>query len=398
MRIVVVGMGPAGLTAALRAVKAGHDVRLIAKGEGGFQLSQGTLDVLGYVNGEKLTEPLAGFAKLGAEHPYAQLGADKVAEAVDWFAGEVGTELLLGEAKVNVELPTAVGAMRPTAYYQPSMQAAIGAKSYAVVGVRQLKDLPTEMMAGNLGAECAWIDLQARAGEADPTSLTYARALENPEFAAKFADQVKKVAPAGDVVLLPGVLGTRPGTWRTIAERIGRPVAEVSLVPPSITGIRLHDAVLGALRAAHVKVVIGSKVVGMETEGGRVTGVKVGIAGRTRVFPADAVIHAPGGFSSGALAVDSQWTITEPCFGLPLTATDATELVNDSWFDPQQLFAVGVRTDELGRAVNDDGNPAYPNLFVAGDIIAGAQRWIEKSGEGTAIATAVRAADCVEGA
>ena len=278
------------------------------------------------------------------------------------------------------------------------MEAAIGASSYAVVGVRQLKDLPTEMMAGNLGAEFAWVDLQARAGEADPTSLTYARALEDPEFAKKFADAVRKAAPSGEVILLPGVLGTRPGTWRTIAERIGRPVAEVSLVPPSVPGLRLHDAVLGKLRAAHVKVVIGSRVVGLEQADGRVTGVQVAVAGRTRVFPADAVIHAPGGFASGALAVDSRWAITERAFGLPLTATDATELVKDSWFDPQPLFEVGVRTDSLGRPLDGDGNPVHPNLFVAGDIIAGAQRWIEKSGEGTAIATAVRAADSVEGA
>lgn len=398
MRIVVVGMGPAGLSAALRAVEAGHDVRLIAKGEGGFQLSQGTLDVLGYVDGAKLSEPLTGIERLGAEHPYATIPPAEIAAAVDWFAAQVGTDVLVGCAGRNVDLPTAVGTLRPTAYVQPSMQAAIGATSYAVVGVRQLKDLPTEMMAGNLGAEFGWVDLPARVGEADPSSLTYARALEDPGFAKKFADAVRKAAPSGEVILLPAVLGTRPGTWRTIAERIGRPVAEVSLVPPSVPGIRLHDAVLGALRAAHVKVVIGSRVVGLEQAAGRVTGVQVAVAGRTRVFPADAVIHAPGGFASGALAVDSRWAITERAFGLPLTARDATELVTDSWFDPQPLFEVGVRTDQLGRAVDGDGNPVHPNLFVAGDIIAGAQRWIEKSGEGTAIATAVRAVDSVEGA
>ncbi|EPH02440.1 glycerol-3-phosphate dehydrogenase, anaerobic, B subunit [Propionibacterium sp. oral taxon 192 str. F0372] len=393
MRIIVIGMGPAGLSAALRAVEAGHDVRLISKGEGGFQLSQGTLDVLASLDGHQIDQPLVAIASLGPEHPYAGIGADRVREAVNWAAERIGPELLVGSAEHNLVLPTAVGAMRPTAFAQPSMVAAAATREYAVVGVRQLKDMPAELMAGNLGAESAWIDLPARAGEQDPTSLTYARALEDPEFADRFADAVAKAAPPGEVILLPGVLGTRPGTWRRIRDRIGREIAEVPLVPPSVPGIRLHDAMVAAIRAAHVKVVIGSRVVGFEADGDRLSGVRVGIAGRTRTFGADAVIHAPGGFSSGALDVDSYGRITERVFGLPLTADDATGLITPSWFDPQPLFEVGVRADVHGRAVNADNEPVFRNLYVAGDIIAGAQRWIEKSGEGTAIATALRAAD-----
>lgn len=47
-RVVVIGAGLAGLTAALRLARAGARVTLATKGPGGLQLSQGTIDILGY--------------------------------------------------------------------------------------------------------------------------------------------------------------------------------------------------------------------------------------------------------------------------------------------------------------------------------------------------------------
>ena len=108
-------------------------------------------------------------------------------------------------------------------------------------------------------------------------------------------------------------------------------------------------------------------------------------------------MFAPGGFESGALDVDSYGTITEPVFGLPLTATDATPLIPSVYWGPQALFEVGVRTDDGGRPVDAAGAVVHANLYVAGGIIAGAERWREKSGDGIAVATAVRAADHITG-
>ena len=44
-----------------------------------------------------------------------------------------------------------------------------------------------------------------------------------------------------------------------------------------------------------------------------------------------------------------------------------------------------------------DGAVVHTNLYVAGGIIAGSERWREKSGDGIAVATAVRAADHITG-
>src|SRR5690606_16307629 len=131
---------------------------------------------------------------------------------------------------------TAVGALRPTSLAQPSMVAgdAAGGRSYAVVGVKQLKDFPAELIAGNLArstapdggvltAHSASIDLQARPGEADPSPVTYARAMDDEDFAARFGRAVAAVAGQADVVALPAVLGLRrSGVWRQVADIIER--------------------------------------------------------------------------------------------------------------------------------------------------------------------------------
>ena len=44
---VVIGAGIAGLAAAIRLVRSGASVTLVAKGEGGLQLGTGTIAVLG---------------------------------------------------------------------------------------------------------------------------------------------------------------------------------------------------------------------------------------------------------------------------------------------------------------------------------------------------------------
>lgn len=394
--VVVIGLGIAGLSAALRLAQAGRRVRLVAKGEGGLQLSQGTVDILGYAP-ERVNRPLDAIGALPSSHPYSGIGAEQVRLAAEWLRDELGPELLVGDPARNIVLPTAVGALRPTALAQPSMVAAGGASSYAVVGIRQIKDFPADLLAGNLGCQAGWVDLEARPGEADPSGLTYARALERPDFAARFARAVAKAAPPGEVILLPAVLGTTPGTWRRIADQVGRPIAEVPLPPPSVPGIRLHDALLARAKAAGVRVIIGSPVTGYTATDGRITSVQMAAAGGPRELVAQHFVHAPGGFTSGALSVDSRGTISENLFGLPLTATDANKLIGPDYWAPHPLFEVGVRVDSTGRAVDADGSVVHQNLHLAGDIIAGAERWAEKSGEGIALASAVRAADSITG-
>lgn len=409
---VVVGAGLAGLTAALRLARAGAAVTLVSKGPGGLQLSQGTLDVLGYTPGRVVRpyEALAGFVEEHPEHPYALLDAAAVRAGVAFVTDAVGPALLAGVGETNAQLPTAVGAIRPTAVAMPSMLAADlsgpGDHRFVAVGLRRLKDFAPGLVAGNLArttapgggaieARSAWIDVEARPGEHDVSGLTYARCLDDASFRARFAAAVAAVAREGETVLLPAVLGLAdPSAHAEVQRLVGRPVAEVPLPPPGIPGLRLYRGLARACRDAGVRFVNGSSVLGKVVEGGRLVGLRIGTTGRDTELRARAFVFAPGGFESGALAVDSYGAISEPALGLPLTATSASGLVMGDWSADQALFRVGVRVDADMRVLGGD-SPVYDNLYAAGGVLAGASRWAEKSGEGIAAASGVRAADTI---
>lgn len=410
-RVVVIGAGLAGLVAANRLASAGVGVTLLTKGIGGLQLSQGTIDVLGYAP-DRVTNPVltvSAVASARAEHPYAAIGAAALHTGLDYLKALL-PDLLVGDAEANYQLPTAVGAIRPTCLVQPSMVAGHlkdGAK-VAIVGLRRLKDFHPKLVAENLcrstlpdggrvEARPVSIDVAARDGEVDTSSLTYARAFDDPGFRGRFAAALKPLLAEGEIVGLPAVLGLKDrSAWSDVAEKLGHTVFEIPLPPPSVPGMRLNEALLAKAKAAGVRVVNGTRAVSVRVEDGVVKGVTIATAGADREFTADAFVLATGGFESGALEFDSYGTVTETLFGLPLGGLDATPLVHgDYWGAEQPLFKVGVRVGTDMRVVDGDGAVVHPNLYAAGGILAGSSRWAEKSGDGIAVGSAVRAADSI---
>ena len=410
---IVIGAGLAGLVSAIRLAQAGQKVTLLTKGLGGLPLSSGTVDILGYAP-DRVEEPLAALPALieaQPEHPYAVIGADRVRQGVD-FVRSLTADLLTGEIDRNVTLPTAVGARRPTALHQPSMAAGVLAPgtAVAVVGPKQLKDFSPELCAANLARNDAVgdpvrpvahrIDLPARPGEADSSALAYARQLDLPPYRQRFARAVAAVLRDEAVVGLPAMLGLTDKTaWLDIQKQIGRPVFEITLIPPSVPGLRLNDALTAAARSAGVRIVLGSKVTGFTAQGDRLQSVTLHQAGHDQAWPAAHFVYAPGGWESGALALDSHGRISETLFGLPLrgvTGEDANAdlLTGDFWHD-QALFKVGVGVDADMRPVDAAGQPVYANLHAAGSILAGATRWSEKSGEGIALGSAWAATEAI---
>ena len=410
-RVVVIGAGVSGLVAAIRLARAGARVTLLAKGTGGLQLSQGTIDILGYGphRVERPLEALAGFADANPGHPYAFLDAELVGASASYLAELVGPALLVGDPAVNLQLPTAVGAVRPTALASPSMTAGacVADARFVIVGLRQLKDFYPELVAHNLNrtdlpgggrltARPVMLDFPAREGEVDSSGLTYARALDDPAYRRRFAQAIAGVVAVGETVGLPAVLGLDDhGAWAEIAEQVGAKVFEIPLPPPSVPGMRLNRALTALAKASGVRVVPGSRVTGFRSAGDSVACVQLATAGGIREFAADAFLLATGGFESGALSADSYHDLHESIFDLPLRRPEGALVHGDYWGDPQPLFTVGVETDPDLRVRHPGGAVVYDNLYAAGGILAGATRWQEKSGEGIALASAVRAADSI---
>lgn len=103
---------PRGLVAAIRLAEGGARVALLNKGTGGLQLRPGHLRHLGY-GPDRVERPLDALAGCRAHpgHPYGVLPADLVARSANYLRDLVGPALLVGDAAVNLRLPTAVGAV-----------------------------------------------------------------------------------------------------------------------------------------------------------------------------------------------------------------------------------------------------------------------------------------------
>ena len=114
--VLVVGTGLAGLTAAVRLAQSGARVRVLAKGVGATHLGGGTIDVLGYAP-ERVDRPGEALAALSPSHPYARVGVQRVAAALDWFKAQFRRAgyAYTGSLDENLLLPTAIGVPKPTA-------------------------------------------------------------------------------------------------------------------------------------------------------------------------------------------------------------------------------------------------------------------------------------------
>ena len=408
--VVIIGAGLAGLAAAIKAADAGLSVTLITKGVGGIQLGTGTVDILGY-GPDPVEAPLDAIPAHVASrptHPYAHVTPDQVGASVAWLRDIVGPDALIGDETRNVRIPTGVGALRPTCLIPPSMQAGIpqaGAR-YAIVGLARFKDFYPSLVAENLcrqagpdgapiKARALSVDYVVREGEIDSTGTNHARSLDHEENRARLAAQIRPLLEDGTIIGLPAVLGLDdPNAWRDLADKLGHPVFEIPVQPPSVPGMRLN-ASLTRLASAKARVVLGSPLKALHTADGRVQAVEYASAGRATRVETRAVILAAGGFESGALEMDSYGVVRDTVCGLPVMGPTGQLLHADFWGEEQPLFLAGLAVDDSMRVVDENGKAVYTNLFAAGGNLAGATRWREKSGEGIALASALAAVDAI---
>jgi glycerol-3-phosphate dehydrogenase subunit B len=412
-RAVVVGAGLAGLVAGIRLAQGGMDVTVVAKGAGSLHLSPGTIDVLGYAP-DRIDEPAPAIARLVDErpdHPYARLAPEPLAEALAWFIDQAPGLRYAGDPERNLLLPTAVGVARPTGLAPASIAAGdlrAGAR-FAVVGLRSMKDFFPSLLADNLpradlpagaGVEARALEAttSARPGRADVSGPVQARGLDDPALRRALADELRPRLEPGETVAMPAVLGLdRAGeAWEDLQDLLGAPVVEIPTLPPSVPGMRLQKALLEALRAAGGRLLLGPPAVGVEGSDGRVTRVRVRDAARTRALPADAVVLATGGFAAGGVELDSYGALTETVAGLPVTGPPpGAPRLSPTHLDHQPLLRAGLSVDEAMRPVNGDGAAVWANLHAAGALVAGAEPWREKSGEGISIAGGYAAATAI---
>jgi glycerol-3-phosphate dehydrogenase subunit B len=407
--VIVAGAGTAGLVAAVRAAQAGRRVLVLAKGHGATHLAPLTIDVLGYAP-ERVESPaaeLGAFLAAHPEHPYARTGEAAIAEALDWFAGEMAADYpYTGGLERNILLPSALGSARPSALVPVTMAEGDLRRDdpICLVGLRPLKDFHAALAADNLTR----IGIRARAVELDlPTDrvdinsidvspVAIARAFDRPEVRAVVASQLALRLQAGERVGFPAVLGLRHAhaVWQELQERLGRPVFEIPTLPPSVPGLRVDRILTDALRAAGGRIIVSSEVVGAQPDATGVT-VRASAAARDIEHRAQWLVLATGGFAEGALMLDADWQARETLLDLPLAHVPGPgePRFAPGYDDEQPMARVGVAVDAGLRPVGPGGARVHERVLVAGAAIGGAVPWKEHSGEGISVTTGYHAAN-----
>jgi glycerol-3-phosphate dehydrogenase subunit B len=409
---VVIGAGLAGLTAALRLTEQGQRVLVVARGVGATHLAPATVDVLGYLEENRVEDPASSVAMLVAsssDHPYAHIAADQLATALDWFSARAGALGYVGGLERNLLLPTALGVPKPSALAPRTMSGGdltTGGR-FVFVGFKGFKDFHPTLIADNLAGARLPAPVAARALElelppgrrVDMSGRVIAGQFDNERLSEWLIAAIKDRVEPDERIGVPAVLGLRRAdeTWRELETRLERKVFEVSTLPPSIPGIRLFDALASALRAGGTRMVLGVRAVGARTSGGRIEAVDVANATGTVSHATNSVVLASGGFASGGLELDSFGATHETVFDLPLIGVPDTGRVRfaPAYFDAQPLSAAGVGTDDLLRPLDASGHAVYANLHAAGAILGGAVPWKEKSGTGISVATGYAAAGAI---
>ncbi|MBX3000165.1 MAG: glycerol-3-phosphate dehydrogenase subunit GlpB [Caldilineaceae bacterium] len=411
--ILIIGAGLSGMCAAYAAVKAGLDVRIVAKGQGATHWHAGTIDVLGYLPREDapiLTafDAMNRLVQDGGEHPYAILGVDAVRAALDDFI-VLSDEIRLpyrgsGEEGRNLRLPSPVGAARPL-FLAPEAQLPgrlDSGQPMLVVGFEGFVGFYPKLMADNLcaqghAARAAFLPLSLITTRRDFNNVWLAEIIEDDANLNRLAEALALLVRPGERIGLPAFLGFRhhEKVMDRLRQATGAPIFEIPILPPSVPGIRFHDRLARYLTHLGVRIEIGMEVIGFHAEGDQIRWVETATSARPLKHRARHFLLATGGILGGGIDSTAAGRVWETIFDLPLTnPQQRTHWFRPHFWDPagQPVFQGGVRVDQSLQPVDASGNRIYANLWAAGGILAGTDPIQERSLEGIAVSTGMAAA------
>lgn len=410
--VLVVGSGMAGLVAALTASLNGKRTRILARGSGALAVNSGTVDMLGYLDGEIVRgNPLDALDSLSSNHPYRLIGRKAVEETFEFFSDVCsGQGLPLSNPHgENAWVPTILGTFKPTWLCSSGLgrEALVTADAVVVARMPWLKDCQADITLHGLQRQKRLRDKRRIIHTCSPhqgpshrklSSLDMARYVDSSEGRQWLLEQLKDcVTAAGTAhpaILVPPVLGIdrHADVRRALTAALPGPVLEMAVPPPGVGGLRIRRALLKALSDNGVTIEENITVCGAEISGSRCSGLYSIAPDKRRQHQAKAFIIATGGFFGGG----SQATpggAHETIFNLDLGAP----LCTDDWsvpdvFASQPYARLGVRVNERLNPVSANGETLLDNVFFAGRSLAGYDFVTEKSGNGVALCSGRHAA------
>ena len=303
--------------------------------------------------------------------------------------------------------------MRPT-YLAP--QAQIGGdlsrpEPMLIVGFEGMRDFYPELIAENLRkqgfqARAAFLPFELLTDRRDSNNVQQAEGLDDPGRRARLAAAVKKLAKPGERMGFPALLGMADpmAALKDMEAQVGAPVFEIPTLPPSVPGMRLFKALRNSLHrwaCASMPTWRPSAPTAVRAQNGtagQVQWVESKTSARPLKNQAKAFLLATGGIMGGGFNSDH----TGPRLGSRLRpaadrAPTAQRMVPTRLSRPAGPSGLRRRRASQPQlpAGGRDGKPLYANLWAAGDLLANDNPILQRSLEGSAIATGFAAAQAI---
>ena len=405
---IVVGAGLSGLVAANVLADSGVRVGLFAKGGGFLHFTSGCVDVLANAPGGTIADPLRGVDALirrAPDHPYTLAGRQHLVDGLRVFEGMMRDAGLpfAGNLNANIQLPTAIGSTRATCLVPESMAAGnvFHPSPMLLVGFRGFRDFYPPYLAANLSTMSSfdvrhlYLDDAAWRTRRHLLSIDLARDFDDAATRERIAASVRAELGDAQRVGFPAVLGLDRAAeaFQHLSDAIGRPVFEISTLPPAVAGIRIDAALRRRLLRLGTRLEVGFWAQG-RLDGTRAVEIAIDSAGGATTYTASTFILATGGTGGGGIHASADGSLSESVFGLPV----AGPAPRSSWYrasflgtEPQPISTSGVAVNERLQPVLPAGT-AVENVFVTASNLPHWDPVREGSGEGVALATAHKAA------
>ncbi len=405
---IIIGGGLSGLACGISLAEKGKKCAVVSSGQSALHFSCGSFDLLGYLDGKEIANPLEAVKSLPSTHPYALVGAEQVKALsgdVPQLFSRIGVKLA-GSADRNHYRLTPIGNLRPTwltieEYITAEGHDSLKGAKVLLLNITGYLDLPVKFIVAGLeklGAKCEVAEVttqelrKRRENASEMRSSNIAKVLDIIGL-EDIAFEVNDRGFGFDFVLLPAVFGLNDNDMMNrFYGMLKHPVKVVATLPPSVPGVRVQTMMRKYFQSLGGVVLQGDSVIGGNVENGKLAWVNTKNLVDEKLI-ADNYVLATGNFFSRGLAAAPSG-VYEPIFGLDVnTLQDRSEWYDEKFFESQPYMRFGVSTDNGFRA--SKGGKTVENLYVAGSVLSGANQIKEASMGGVSLITGLHVANLI---
>ncbi|MEG2819128.1 MAG: glycerol-3-phosphate dehydrogenase subunit GlpB [Muribaculaceae bacterium] len=406
---IIIGGGLTGLTCGISLIEKGQNCAIISSGQSAMHFCSGSFDLLGYVDGKEVANPLSAISSLPSTHPYSIIGSDNIAKIVgrvEPMFARVGLKVN-GTAEQNHYRITPSGTLRPTWLSLDDFtiikdKSKFPWKTVSIQNISGFLDFNTSFIADGLerlGAKCSISSFsipeleRIRKSPSEMRSTNIAKVFDHVEVLEKLGKIIVEKSLDSEVIVLPAVFGLyNQNTIAILRTIVDKPLCLLPALPPSVPGIRAQ-----IMMKQHFLKLGGTYMLGDTVTGGEINDVtlkSINTANHGDIkLEADNFVLSSGSFFSHGIIANSE-SVYEPIFGLDVNAeADRRDWCDSNIFNNQPYMSFGVATDsEFHAQIN---GKAIKNLYVAGSVMSGSNALKEASGAGISILTALHVSDII---